>query len=201
MSATSVRRAALDDVPQMSAVFEALDAHHIELRPDLFKRLDRPARDDETLRTLISNVETQAVLVADDKPSASLIGFVHVLEKHWPESVVTPATRSADIDAIFVHSAFRRRGIGNLLISAAELWAQERNLTQLTLSVRAFNHEAITAYQRAGFDYVAHRLARTCGGLAAPRCPLPAIGRLDHIMGCEVGGFLKQTAPAYVQHK
>jgi GNAT superfamily N-acetyltransferase len=159
-STISIRLAVLGDVAQLGALFTALDEHHIRLRPDLFKHLDGPARDDEAIRTLVSSTDTQAVFVAEDRPADNLVGFAHVLEKHWPESVVAPATRSADIDAIFLQSAFRRQGIAKLLLSASEQWAGRRSLGQLTLSVRAFNREAIAAYEMTGFDYVAHRMAR-----------------------------------------
>jgi GNAT superfamily N-acetyltransferase len=159
-AAISVRQAALGDVAQLSSLFAALDEHHIRARPDLFKRLDGPTRDHETIRALVANPATQALFVAEERPSGNLVGFAHVLEKHWPESAVAPATRSADVDAMFLERAFRRRGVAKLLLGALERWARQRELSQLTLSVRAFNHEAIAAYEMMGFGYVAHRMAR-----------------------------------------
>lgn len=138
----------------------ALDEHHKRLRPDLFKVLDGPARDDEKIRSLVSGADTQAIFVAEDQSTSDLVGFVHVLEKRWPESALTPATRSADIDALFLKDAFRRRGIAKSLVDASEKWAKERHLGQLTLSVRAFNREAVAAYEAMRFEHLVHRMAR-----------------------------------------
>lgn len=155
----SVRRASMEDIDQLSLLFIELDEHHIKLRPDLFKQLHGPARDRDALVSLITNAESQAVFVAE-LPSYGLIGLVHVLERRSPETVVAPATVSAEVDSVAINHAYRRLGVAKALIRQAEQWAKERRIGKLVLSVRAFNDDALQAYMAMGFEPVVHRMER-----------------------------------------
>lgn len=156
----SLRRAGADDGRNLSLLFVELDEHHVRMRPDLFKQLDGPARSDEMLRELIADVEAQAIFVAE-AALGDLLGFVHVRERCSPETVVAPASTYAEIDALAVKTDFRRGGVAKALVGQAERWAKERGLNQLVLSVRAFNHSAVAAYEALGFEHIVHRMARS----------------------------------------
>lgn len=58
---------------------------------------------------------------------------------------------------IAVREAYRRRGIGGLLVSSAIELAVERNAQFVTLEVRASNEAAQTLYEKYGFTRVAIR--------------------------------------------
>ena len=56
-----------------------------------------------------------------------------------------------DIHNVAVHSEFRRRGIGRLLIEQVVLEAQRRGSTRVTLEVRRSNLAAQKLYESIGF--------------------------------------------------
>ena len=56
------------------------------------------------------------------------------------------------IDNLAVDPAFRRRQLGTRLLTAAEDEAKKRNLSFLSLEVRAGNEAAIALYSRFGFE-------------------------------------------------
>jgi putative acetyltransferase len=51
-----------------------------------------------------------------------------------------------------VKPAWRRRGVGSALMTAAIEWARSRDFTRLELNVYARNTPAIRLYQRCGFE-------------------------------------------------
>lgn len=58
---------------------------------------------------------------------------------------------AAVITAMWVDPAFRRRGIGDLLVKTALDWAKVNGYTQMFLWVTAVNAQAERLYQRNGF--------------------------------------------------
>jgi len=58
---------------------------------------------------------------------------------------------SGHIISMWVAPAFRRVGVGFMLIDGLKNWARERGLDQLTLMVTSVNHGAMDFYRRVGF--------------------------------------------------
>ncbi len=61
------------------------------------------------------------------------------------------AVPSGHLISMWVHPAYRRAGVGSMLISAVKNWASARGLTQLALMVTSVNQPAMDFYQRVGF--------------------------------------------------
>jgi len=85
------------------------------------------------------------LLVAEDTRSARLIGTVQVIAAQ-PEN----QPHRADIAKMLVHRAARRRGIGGLLMQAAEDAARAAGKTLLVLDT-ATGSDAERLYQRLGW--------------------------------------------------
>ncbi len=62
-----------------------------------------------------------------------------------------------DIFNVAVDEAYRRRGIGQLLVQALKNAATELGAARLTLEVRSSNAPAIALYEKQGFVQVGHR--------------------------------------------
>ena len=157
----AVRRAGAKDIAPLAALFVALDEHHFHLRPELFKALTGPARNEAVIGGFIDS-DRQVIFVAEarDRPEA-LAGLVHVLEREIAETIVAPARRVAEVDAMVVTPERRGGGIARRLLDEAEAWARARQLVALELNVRGFNAPAFAAYQALGFEPLAHRMGRT----------------------------------------
>lgn len=79
----------------------------------------------------------------DDAPAGLLNGFLGVSTFR--------AQPLLNIHDIVVSAPFRRRGIGQALLAAAEVGARARGCCKLTLEVLEGNAGAIAAYRQAGF--------------------------------------------------
>jgi ribosomal protein S18 acetylase RimI-like enzyme len=96
---------------------------------------------------------TGAVFVAVD--GADLLGVISVhATTHFT------GERDGYIGELVVAGAASRRGLGRALIDAAETWARERQLENLTLHTGAYNASARAFYAALGFDEEEVRLTR-----------------------------------------
>jgi ribosomal protein S18 acetylase RimI-like enzyme len=95
-----------------------------------------------------------SVLVAADNGDR-VLGFVAVVP-------VTDLSghRHGHIGSIAVAPEAEGRGIGRLLLSAAEDWCREQGFTDVTLHVYPGNERARQVYERAGFQLEWHRLRK-----------------------------------------
>ena len=62
----------------------------------------------------------------------------------------------AEIEPIIIHSEFRSRGVGSLLIEKRKNEAKERGVDYLSIRPVARNVEAIQCFHRAGFSLLGH---------------------------------------------
>ena len=128
----------------------------------------RPKRVVGALRHLIETDGLGVVVVAAEPDSRQLAGYVvgtfnYDLEFAGLDSFITE---------LFVHSAYRRRGLGLQLIEAIAREMRAGGAHAIHLMVRPGNQKARLLYQRAGFKTVP-RLMMTREFL------LPPGGRLD----------------------
>jgi ribosomal protein S18 acetylase RimI-like enzyme len=89
------------------------------------------------------------VLVAADRDSGLVLGWIEL-------QVVTHLTSDPHLEicGLVVSSAARSRGIGSLLVSAAEKTALERNVACLRVRSNIIRDRAHSFYERLGFANV-----------------------------------------------
>ena len=78
---------------------------------------------------------------------------------------VISAPPEADITKVATHPDFRRRGLGEAVISALKAEAAERGIETLFLEVRRSNEPARRLYEKLGFEVIGERR----GYYTAPR--------------------------------
>ncbi len=157
-----IRPARGEDFPAVCMLFDELDELHRRARPDLFRRLEGPARAPADMAALIAGPDS-ALFVAEDKAFGHLVGLVTVAIRSTPAVAARAARRIAEIDNVDVARHARRHGIGRGLIRAAQEWAATRGLDTVELNVHEFNAGAIGFYQAVGFKPVTRRLSLTGG--------------------------------------
>ena len=87
------------------------------------------------------NCEVLVAHVGED-----VVGLVTVTERrHFTGEI------DAYVGELVVQAAFERRGVGTLLMDAAEEWARRRGLRHLTLETGAANEAARAFYGRRGY--------------------------------------------------
>jgi ribosomal protein S18 acetylase RimI-like enzyme len=94
------------------------------------------------------------VLVAADEDD-KVLGFVAVV----PVADLS-GHRHGHIGSIAVTPEAEGRGIGTLLLAAAEAWYREQGFTDVTLHLYPGNDRARQVYERAGFEIEWHRLRK-----------------------------------------
>jgi ribosomal protein S18 acetylase RimI-like enzyme len=111
-------------------------------------QLGYPATPEQVRRSLetIRTTSGQEVLVARVEPLGTVVGWLHVYE-HL--SIATGPR--CEIGGLVVDETCRGKGIGTLLISAAEHWAETRGMAGVQFSSRTSRTEAHRLYERLGY--------------------------------------------------
>lgn len=98
----------------------------------------------ERLRSILYSDE-HLVLVASQSDGA-VIGWVHVFLALRIES-----DRFAELGGFVVNENHRNRGIGRMLLRAAEEWVVDRGVAKLRVRSRSTRQDAHAFYERLGF--------------------------------------------------
>lgn len=129
-------------------------------------------RDADMVRRAVAGwVETSlAHAAADDREvyvadvSGDVVGLVTVAERRHFAGVV-----DAYVGELVVKATHERRGVGTLLMDAAEEWARHRGLRHLTLETGAANGPARAFYARCGYQEEDVRLTKPLDRSSPPR--------------------------------
>lgn len=153
-----VREAELRDAGALDRLIIYLDGFHAQARPDLFREPSETPRGADFLQKTLEDPLQQILVSGDD---GELAGYVHVIVKETAASPYKLERRYAEIDAIAVHPARQRLGIGRILLEAAISWSADQNVSDLQIGVHEFNASARALYERLGFVPSVTMLRRT----------------------------------------
>ena len=161
MTATTpqIRPATADDVLILVQLNDTVQGLHIEFDPVRYKPLEQDRADRITWFMEHINSPLSQIFIAEVAGKA--VGYVLCVQVIKPESPFTTASHILEIDQLSVEPDWRRRGIASALMQQAEQFAVERGITRLTLTVAAFNTEAVAFYEAVGYQPATVRLART----------------------------------------
>ena len=98
------------------------------------------------------------VFVAED--ADTLVGFVCVWARVPPDEPDDNPALYAHVSDLVVRAAYRRRGIGRQLLSAAETYARSRGANSFRIGVSARNAAAKNLYESIGFKEYKIELAK-----------------------------------------
>ena len=104
---------------------------------------------EQVARRLVEIGANGMVLVAADRDSDIVLGWIEL-------QVITHLTSDPHLEicGLVVSGAARSRGIGSLLVSAAEKTALEKNVACLRVRSNIIRERAHTFYERLGFANV-----------------------------------------------
>lgn len=95
--------------------------------------------------------EPLEILVSED-PAGKLSGFCELSIRAYAESCDTD--RVGYLEGWYVEVEHRRKGLGALLVAAAEDWARAQGCTEFASDAEAENQVSIEAHQALGFEDV-----------------------------------------------
>ncbi len=154
-----VRRASLQDLEALTAIWIEITQHHRAIDP-LYTL--RPGAAAEVKRLLRSMLEASACAVFVADPGGRVEGMSCVRIDRAPP--ILEELERAEITDLGVRRASRRRGIGRALALAALGWVRERGVGRVEVRVAKGNAEGRAFWRSLGFgDHVEVLQRRTAG--------------------------------------
>ncbi len=150
--AVPVRRADVDDLDPLVALWTAVADHHARFDPHYRLRDGAAPEVRELLRAVLRDPEAAAWL-ADPAAGGGPTGFCLARIDEAPP--ILQETRRAEITDLYVRPAARRRGVGRALVAAARAFAQDRGVRRIEARVAHANAEGQRFWRALGFgDFV-----------------------------------------------
>jgi GNAT superfamily N-acetyltransferase len=97
----------------------------------------------------IRSASGHALFVAVDEHLAKVVGWIHVLEFPTLEMSI-----STELGGLVVDSSMRGRGIGKLLVDAAEKWSSDKGISRLQFTSQMKRTEAHAFYKKLGYQII-----------------------------------------------
>lgn len=152
-----IRLAAETDFQAYCRLFNQVNAVHVAAYPDTFRHAQGAPRAFEDYQALLADPAQQVLLALVGE---QVVGYVHtLLRERLPIPILVPV-RFAVVDTLVVDEAFRRRGVGQALMSAAEAWARQNGAVNIELNVWVFNQPAVRLYEELGYGVISQRMRK-----------------------------------------
>lgn len=119
------------------------------LRQALWPELSGAANERDA-DVILADPDRFAVFVCET--SGGVVGFVEASLRQYAEGCET--SPAGCIEGWYVESASRRRGIGRMLVLAAEAWARSRGCTEMASQALLENVDGQRAHARLGYAEV-----------------------------------------------
>lgn len=101
-------------------------------------------------REILADTTRNAVLIAAD--GQRVVGFLEAALRDWAEGCESRPV--GYIEGWYVEPGYRRRGVGRLLVEAAERWAQSRGCTEMGSDADLSNDVSHAAHRALGYREV-----------------------------------------------
>lgn len=142
-----LRPAKREELERVNELRRAVNAVHVQGRPDIFK----PGFCAELAGRVYEQFESEAFDVIVAVMDGEICGFATVQYIYKPESPFHTPHAYSHVDEFCVDAACRRRGVGRALVDYLRADARARGLARLDLDAWAFNRDALAFYEAAGF--------------------------------------------------
>ncbi|NSW52809.1 MAG: GNAT family N-acetyltransferase [Anaerolineae bacterium] len=116
--------------------------------PPWREKTDVDRTNNRALQQAMENQEEGSVILVAEEDEAGPVGFIHL----QTETDYFSGKQQGYISDVAVSRGHEGKGIGRMLMLAAENWAQEMGYEILTLYVFAGNIRARQMYERLGFQ-------------------------------------------------
>ena len=128
------------------AIVRPANSQDAERLSDLSSQLGYPASTQELNRRLLElkGLSDHSVMVAEVEDSVR--GWIHVFAAHRLESLPF-----AEIGGLVVDAEFVGKGLGKVLVEAAEAWARGRELASIRVRSNVARKEAHAFYRHLGY--------------------------------------------------
>lgn len=146
-----VRAATLEDTKEIARLYMSLQRHHGRLQPANPRYKVANTKWREVARAAIENPKADVFVVED---GGTIIGMMKLSYADKPWGL------SCEVDTMIVDSRRRNRGIGAVMLEAAERRAHDAGAAGLRVDVLIENYDGRRFYERAGYEPIAVRYAK-----------------------------------------
>ena len=144
---TSIRQAAIVDIPRLIDLLHQVDMVHHRIRPDLFKPYTTKYSEQE-LETLLGD-ESKPIFVYDD---GEVLGYAFCQITEVKDDRLLQDRKTLYIDDLCVDEAARGKHIGSALFAFVCDYAKSIGCHAIKLNVWEGNDSAIRFYQNMGMQ-------------------------------------------------
>jgi GNAT superfamily N-acetyltransferase len=162
MNSVLIRSAKVQDVDVLCRLYGEFHEFHVKGVPDRLASLGEPEHHDtpklrSDIAKVINNQNSEILLSLVDN---QVVGFAEVYlltDKLNPARV---AYNYGHLQSLLVSEAFRRQGVGEKLLEAAESWAKTRGATEMRLDIWEFPEGPLRFYEKTGYRTLRRKLVR-----------------------------------------
>ena len=141
-------------MPAIHALYKILFAEMSALQPAVWRPAEMPR---SFIAELVAGARSRILLVEEE---GQIAGFAVVQDRDTPPLNCVIPNRFCFLLDIVVQPSQRGRGLGRMLLDAAEKWAAERGLHWIELNVLAENQGAIKLYEQMGMHPAQHTMRK-----------------------------------------
>ena len=142
----TIRKAEKKDAPRLKELLETIAQLHHEGRPDIYAAGSK--YDVKDIEKKVKNKD-ELILVATDE-NDTVLGYTMSKIYDVKDNGVIVGHKKMYIDDVCVDSAYRKHGIGTMLMAATKEVAVNAGCHIAELNVWAFNENAVKFYENCG---------------------------------------------------
>ena len=142
----SVRLVKPEELEQVNALRKQVYDLHAQGDPEVFHGFSQEIRNHVYT---IWNDPMQEIVVCERE--GAIAGYAALHHCHMPDSPFMKERDYLDIEEFCVDEPWRNKGVGKELMNYIRIYASERNIHRIELSVWSFNASALRFYESIGF--------------------------------------------------
>jgi GNAT superfamily N-acetyltransferase len=153
----TIRAALPEDLEGLYGVFILADKVHQQAHPEIFKKTDDSDSVKEFLLASIRSSDS-AIFVAQNQ--IEIVGAVLAFIRQTRDISILVQRTYLSVDNLVVAEGHRQKGLGRALMEEVHLWAKDRGINQIHLTVWDFNKGAQEFYTKLGYKMLHHRMRK-----------------------------------------
>jgi ribosomal protein S18 acetylase RimI-like enzyme len=157
MKLINIREALPGDTDLLYELFSETDQMHRDAHPEIFREAKNPKHIKAYYLHCINHSDAVIFIAEMD---AKIVGAIVCVLEVTSDIPVRVPRKYACIENITVSTKFRKQGIGNSLIEAAQAWAKHMGATMMELTVWEFNWGAKQFYKKQGYQATRSRMVK-----------------------------------------
>jgi ribosomal-protein-alanine N-acetyltransferase len=157
-----IRLARMEDMQALCKLYNEFHEFHVRGVPDRLVSLEKtnPHHDAELRNNLdkIINQVDSVILVVE--VANQVVGLAEVYIREDEPNPARVAYMYGHLQSLLVTKAFRRQGVGEKLLQAAESWAKGRGATEMRLDIWEFPKGPLRFYEKTGYRTLRRKLVK-----------------------------------------